>query len=404
MLKNLQPRWRNVGLAVVGGLFLWFAWSVRSALNPLGLGLLFAYMLHPMVASLEARGWSRKLAVNVIFGATFIGVTLTLLVLLQQGHKLWTDLTTPPPPAVAGAEPEPSVLGLLDRRIENGVAAVVGWADGLGLSLGEEEEGAGATGVEGEPAERTFTLEKAFAELQGWFAEEDRLASAGQAGLKAAGGAWAVVRRLFGSLLSLGLYLMLVPIYTWFLLFELDRISTFVRTYLPRRERQRFSRIGSQITEMLGNFFRGRMLVCLLKGLILAVAMWMLGIPYAFLLGVLSGFLSLIPFVGPTIGYGVAFLLALINHSLVDAAWRMALVYTVGELLEGYVLLPRVVGDSLGLHPVVVVASLMVFGAALGMFGMLLALPITAAAVILVRELVLPALKDFAEERSLPSG
>jgi predicted PurR-regulated permease PerM len=392
VLKNLQPRWRNVGLALVGILLLWFAWSVRSALNPLGLGLLFAYMLHPMVASLEARGWSRKLAVNVIFGAAFAGVTLTLLVLVQQGHELWTDLAT-------SKEGEPSVLAVLDRRLENGFNATVAWIEDKGVDIGEE-----GLESEREPTERTFTLQKGFEQLQSWFLEEGHLASAGQAGLKAAGGAWAVLRRVFGSILTFALYAMLVPIYTWFLLFELERISNFVRTYLPRRERQRFSRIGSQITEMLGNFFRGRMLVCLLKGLILAVAMWLLGIPYAFLLGILSGFLSLIPFVGPTIGYGLAFLLALIQHSILDAAWRMVLVYTVGELLEGYVLLPRVVGDSLGLHPVVVVASLMVFGAALGMFGMLLALPITAAAVILVRELVLPALKDFAEERSAPSG
>ncbi len=402
MLSGLQPRWRNTALALIAILGLWFAWSVRSALNPLGLGLLFAYMLHPMVASLEARGWSRKLAVNVIFGATFALGTLTLLVLAQQGHRLWTDLATSP----AGGGP--SMLATLDQRIDSGLTWVATRADELGLELGDEEPAppgeAGEAGEAVAPVERGFTLEQAFGELQQWFAQEEHLAQAGEAGLRAAGGAWALLRRLFGSILIFGLYAMLVPIYTWFLLFELERISTFVHTYTPHGERQRFARIGSQITEMLGNFFRGRMLVCLLKGLILAAAMWMLGVPYAFLLGVLSGFLSLIPFVGPTIGYGLAFLLALIQHELWPAVWRIAAVYTVGELLEGYVLLPRVVGDSLGLHPVVVVASLMVFGAALGMFGMLLALPITAAAVILVRELVLPALKDFVDERSAPSG
>ena len=73
--------------------------------------------------------------------------------------------------------------------------------------------------------------------------------------------------------------------------------------------------------------------------------------------------------------------------------------YSIGELMEGYVLLPRVLGDSMGLHPIVVIASLMVFGAALGLFGMLLALPLTSVAVIVARELVLPALAELAEGR-----
>jgi predicted PurR-regulated permease PerM len=180
-------------------------------------------------------------------------------------------------------------------------------------------------------------------------------------------------------------------------LVELERISSFVRRYIPRGERARFSRIGSQITEMLGNFFRGRMLVCLLKGLVLAVVLALAGFPYSLLVGVVGGLLSLVPFVGPFVGYLLAFLLGLLEFSLGECLVRLAIVYTVGELMEGYVLLPRVLGDSMGLHPIVVIASLMVFGAAFGMFGMLLALPLTSAAVILARELVLPALAEIAD-------
>ena len=72
MFQRMQPHWRNTALAVLAVLVLWFCWTVRSALNPLGVGLLFAYMLHPMVSNLERRGFSRKVAVNLIFGATFL--------------------------------------------------------------------------------------------------------------------------------------------------------------------------------------------------------------------------------------------------------------------------------------------------------------------------------------------
>jgi len=380
MFQRLQPHWRNVALGVLGALVVWFCWTVRSALNPLGLGLMFAYMLHPMVLRLERRGLSRKVAVNLIFGAAFVGMGLMFVALFFQARNLWADLSAP-----HGA------LSQIDQRINSGLEWLWNRLGTAGVVPGGEQ----AVGAE----RPHFTLQEGFANLRAWLAEEGRLASAGQAGLRAAGGAWVVLRRVFGSLLTVGTYLLLVPLYTWFLLFELERIGRFVRTYIPAGERQTFGRIGSQIAEMLGNFFRGRMLVCLLKGTLLSVVLYLAGIPYALLLGMFSGFLSLIPFLGPAIGYGLAFLLALLEHSATGALLRLVVVYTVGEVVEGYVLLPRVLGDSMGLHPVVVVASLMVFGAALGMFGLLLALPITSAVVIVARELVLPALRDLADER-----
>ena len=95
MLDRLKAPWRNVALGVVAALSLWFLWSVRSALNPLGLGLLFAYMLHPLVTSLERVGWSRKMAVNLIFAATAIGGVLLTLALAAQARSLWRDVADP---------------------------------------------------------------------------------------------------------------------------------------------------------------------------------------------------------------------------------------------------------------------------------------------------------------------
>lgn len=382
MFQRLQPQWRNAALAVLAALVIWFCWTVRSALNPLGVGLLFAYMLHPMVSSLERRGFSRKVAVNLIFGGTFLGFGLMGAALFFQAGELWQDLSS--------SAADGGGLSRIDDKLNAWLASVWTKLGEFGLLPDSGQDSGQAP---------QLTLQALFADLQAWIGAEDRLATASEAGLKAAGGAWAVVRRLFGSLLSVGAFLFLVPVYTWFLLFELERIGRFVTTYIPAGDRQTFSRIGSKIAEMLGTFFRGRMLVCLLKGGLLSIVLFIAGVPYALLLGMISGFLSLIPFIGPTIGYGLAFLLALLEHSPSSAVVRLAIVYTIGELVEGYVLLPRVIGDSMGLHPVVVIASLMVFGAALGMFGMLLALPITSAVVIIASELVLPALKDFAEER-----
>ena len=228
---------------------------------------------------------------------------------------------------------------------------------------------------------------------------------------------WPYLRSFFGSMASLVTLLLLLPVYAYFLLFELDRIHGFIRRYLPRAERERFSRIGVQVGEVLANFFRGRLLVCILKGATLAVGLALVQVPYAVFLGVGSGFLSLVPFVGPLVGFGAAFLLAAFPPAaavglgggpemgaMAIALARTGGVFLAAELLEGYVYLPRVLGDSLGLHPVVILASIFIGGAALGMFGFLIALPLTAALVIVARELVLPALAEFADEPATPTG
>jgi predicted PurR-regulated permease PerM len=194
------------------------------------------------------------------------------------------------------------------------------------------------------------------------------------------------------------LLLILLPIYTYFLLFELERIHRFVTRYLPLRHRARLVKIGAQIGEVLANFFRGRLLVCLCKGSFLAIGLWLAGVKYALLLGMGTGFLSLIPFVGSTIGFVMALLVALLEHSLVGALLRAGIVFGAAEVFENYLLLPKILGDSLGLHPVVVIFALMAGGASLGMFGLLIALPLAASLVIVGRELLLPVLADLADK------
>ncbi len=401
MIAGWSTTRRNLALAAALVAVLWFAWTVRAALNPLLLGLLFAYILHPMVLRLEKRGWKRKGAVNVIFGSFGLVAVLLALALVLQARGLWRDVSQ-----------EGGSIDRLQRQLGEIVAATEERAIELGLDLqalqgvpaeAPARPAAGVTpgeaGAEPEASDKPLPrgiekgslLEEFFQRARRWAFSAD--------GADAAGGVWGTLSSAFGSLLTLLTLLFLVPLYTWFLLFELERISSFVRSYIPASQREQWARIGAQMAEMLGAFFRGRLLVCLLKGLILTISMAVLGVPYALLAGMLGGFLSLIPVVGPGVGYLLAFLLALLAHEPLDATWRIGVVFALGEALETYVLIPRVLGERLGLPTVVVLASLTIFGAALGMFGLLLALPLTAASVILAKELLLPALKEWAEGR-----
>ncbi len=421
MLERLSRTKRNLALAGIGILILWFAWTVRTVLNPLILGYLLAYILHPLVVKLERKGWRRGRAVNLIYITAFLAITLFGVAVFQQTQGLVRAVSRASTPDGRTRE-SGSLVGLAIDRLEHFVQEHESWFAWMIPQPAEEaappdpstqtvtpgegvtEEGPLVPGVEGgdqtaAPVEEPFTLELLLEGLWERLGEEGATGDSGAA-VRGATGMWHIAQRVFGSLMALVSMVLLLPIYSYFLLFELDRIHAFVLRYLPKRERERFSRIGHQIGEVLANFFRGRLLVCVLKGAYLSLALAIAGVDYALLLGMTSGLLSLVPFVGPMVGFVFASLVALLDpdYGVVSALLRTGIVFGSAEILEGYFLLPKILGDSLGLHPVVVLVSIFVGGSALGMFGILIALPLTASLVILARELVLPALEDFAEE------
>ena len=382
MIDRLTPTWRRVALSALFVLVLWFSWSVRSVLNPLILGYLLAFVLHPLVLKLERRGWQRKRAVNFIFGAFAVGLCLVGLLVFLQGRSLARELSSD---AGLGAK----INLRVDQALET-YKPQIQWV----AQLLQPKPSNAAPSSEMSAEDLTGALRKWWDD---WLNDE-RTVKAGEAGLGALGAAFTVVQRVFGSVMEFALLLVLLPIYTWFLLFELEGIHSFIARYLPRRDRERIVRIGGQIGEVLATFFRGRLLVCLIKGGILALGLWLAGVDFALLLGLGTGFLSLIPFFGSLIGFVLALLVGLIEFEVVTALWHVGLVFFVAEMLENYLLLPRILGESLGLHPVVVSFALMAGAASMGMFGLLIALPLTATIVILCREFLLPVLAEIADK------
>jgi len=376
MIERLPRAWRNAALVVLAVLVLWFCWSIRSVINPLLLGYLFAYILHPAVDRLERRGLSRRKSVIVIFATGFLLATGITIGLVLQTKALVTDVIT-----------DEEMHARIEQRFDTFWAA-------------QEERYEWFPSRDGLPNPGE-TIEW----LRGFVEEHQEAAkTAGAKTVEAAGGIAGVIGDFLGALIAIGGLFVLVPLYTYYLLFEIGCVNAWFQGYIPKGERERVTRVAGQIGEVLSNFFRGRLLVCLLKGVVISAGLFVTGVDYAFLFGMLGGFLSIIPFVGPMIAFLGALMIGTVEHGVIGALLRTGAVFGVAEVLEGYVFIPRIMGESLGLHEVVVLFALLAGGAAFGMFGVLISLPVAAVIVILFREFVVPALQAWVEEDQAPAG
>ena len=379
MLERLSRRKRNIVLGLLAVFLAWFSWTIHSVLNPLLMGYLLAYILHPLVLRVERLGFTRRSAVNLTFTAGFLGAVGLLLGLVLQVRALGREVG---PEDVQAETTDAPVVPFHDRlqgRVTEFADTVRGW--GVEMS----------TPVVPDVSATIATL-------------SDYLLENTDESLEVAGRGVSYLRRLFATLFRIGGLFVLVPPYTYYFLFVLRPIHDTVRRYLPKRDRARISRVGGKIGAVIASFFRGRLTVCFSKGVFLSVALTLAGVPYAFLFGMLSGILSILPFFGPFLGFVLTSVVGVVDHGVVGSLMRTSIVFALAELLEGYVLLPKILGDSLGLHPLVVFFSLLAGGAALGMMGVLVALPLTASIVILVGEFVVPALKDWADEDPADAG
>lgn len=380
MLERLSRTRRNLVLSALGLLVLWFAWTIRSVLNPLLIGYLLAYILLPLVAWVERRGHSRRAAVNLIFATGFGLAVLVLAGLAWQLQALAAD-------ALVGARDGGEVAAAGDegtgahRTLQDRVNEFTGTLRDWGLEVGDWV---------------VPDLEGARAQVREYL--EEHGAEAGRTGLTAARKLLGFLARFVGGVVSVLGLLFLVPLYTYYFLFVIADVHASIQRYFPRRERAHLTRVFERVGEVISSFFRGRLAVAFGKGLFLAVGLTLCGMPYGFLFGMLSGALSIVPFAGALTGFVLALLVGILDLGVLPALWRSALVFGAGELVEGYVLVPKILGDRLGLHPLVVFFALLAGGAALGMLGLLLALPLTATLVILFQEFVSPALRQFADE------
>lgn len=322
----------------------WLIHELQPILMPFFVGAALAYFGDPVADRLEARGLSRTWAVVVVFSVlTVVFLLLVLLLVPMLGRQL-----------AKLAETLPVVLSWLTQTALPWVELKLGvdltaWRD---LDLGELRR-------------RVAAHWQGAGNVVGVV-----VAQATQSGL---------------ALMAFLANLALVPVVTFYLLRDWDVMIARIRESLPRRAAPTVSALARECDEVLSAFVRGQLMVMLALGITYWLGLWAVGLDLALLIGMLAGLGSIVPYLGFFIGIIAATIAAFFQfhdwlHLLL--VWG---VFGVGQILEGAVYTPWLVGDRIGMHPVAVIFAVLAGGQLFGFIGILLALPVAAMLMVLVR-------------------
>lgn len=318
-----------IGLAA----FLLMLWLLSSILLPFVAGMAIAYFLDPVCDRLERHGLSRTGATCLVTAFCTLGLLLLLALVLPAAVSQLVDLAERLPDLFETARAAGErLLQRLDTQAANDLIAQAQQA--LSGSVGN------AASLLGEAAGRLLS-----------------------------GGAALV------NLLSL---VFLTPVVAFFMLRDWDRLIARLDSWLPRRQAPTVRRLAGEVDAMLAGYVRGVLSVCITLSVFYAVALTLAGLPSGLLVGIVAGMLSFVPFLGAAVGFLLSVGLALLTFDDWLRIGLVAGIFVVGQVLEGNFLTPKLVGDRIRLHPVVVIFAVLAGGALFGFLGVLLALPVAA--------------------------
>lgn len=187
------------------------------------------------------------------------------------------------------------------------------------------------------------------------------------------------------ALINFFVNLVLVPVVLFYVLRDWDKIVARLDELVPLRWRETVHMLARQIDDLLGAFFRGQLSIMVLMAIFYIITLWAIGLDLAFPIGVISGLLTFVPFLGVFTGVALATLAGLMQFGSLFDLLPIWAIFIIAQPLEGYVFTPWLVGDKIGLHPVMVIFAVLAFGALFGFFGVLLALPASAVLLVLLR-------------------
>lgn len=331
-------RWQLLAIMLLLGACLYL---LAPVLTPFVMGALLAYLADPLVDRIERLRVSRNVAVSIVFILLTLGVLAVLLFLLPLIERQISRF-----------------IERLPAYLEWGSNTLLPWIEtNTGLDLG------------------TFELSNIVSLLKQHWQE-------------AGGMAAVVLQNISKSGMTAVVWLtnmLLIPVVTFYLLADWDRLLDRVRALIPRDIEPTLSRLAHEADQVLSGFLRGQLGVMLALGTIYAIGLTLVGLELALLIGVTAGVISFVPYLGAIVGVGAGLVAALVQFG---DWWHLALVamvFGVGQLAESFLLTPWLVGGRIRLHPVAVIFAVMAGGHLFGFLGVLIALPVAAVAMVLLR-------------------
>jgi predicted PurR-regulated permease PerM len=195
--------------------------------------------------------------------------------------------------------------------------------------------------------------------------------------------------RVFGITGNI-LDLILIPVFTFYVLRDLDLFRHGIERLIPSRYQPRMSRLFDHAGRVVSNFVRGQLTVAVILSVLYTVGFWMARVPHAASLGILAGFGYLIPYIGMLLAVLLTILLVLLTHPAWSSVIGVVIVYLIVHGLESFIITPRILGDRLKLHPMLVIIGVIIGGKLFGILGVVLALPVMALLKVLLEALMEP--------------
>lgn len=340
LIVSESQKWMLLTATVLVAVLLYF---LAPVLTPFISAAFLAYLGDPLVDRLEARRLNRTLSVTIVFSIIFLVITLVLILLVPMLESQISYLIRKMPSHLAWVQQE-LIPGLAHR-----------------FNL--------------DPTTFNFNALREMLSQQ-W----------GQGGN--------IIFNIFKSVSNSGMLIMvwignlvLIPVVTFYLLRDWDILVARVHELLPRSKEPVIKKLAIESDNVLAAFLRGQFMVMILLGIIYSLGLKIAGLKLALLIGMLAGMVSFVPYLGFIVGIVAASVAMLLQTQDIYQLWPVIAVFGVGQMLEGMVLTPMLVGDKIGLHPVAVIFAVLAGGQLFGFIGVLLALPVAAVIAVMLRHL-----------------
>jgi len=326
-------------------------WLFSGVLMPFVAGMVLAYLLNPLANRLERMGANRLVASLVILAVCLVIFVIVLLSFVPLLAHQFSNFADNVPGYITRLQALASELGgYLGEKFG------VNILEKIGLGQGNTPDLSGSVGdIVGKGAQWLTTV----------------LSSLWSGG---------------SALITIASLIVVTPVVAFYLLVDWERMIETLNGLVPLEHRATVHRLAGEIDRAIAGFLRGQSLVCLFLGLWYGIGLTLIGLNFGFLIGLTAGILSFIPYVGSLTALVVAAIVAIVQGW--PSYWLLIMSLVVvgtGQFLEGNVLTPKLVGESVGLHPVWLMFALLAFGSLFGFTGLIVAVPVSAAMGVLIR-------------------